>query len=316
MAALEGRYHSEPFIGKSHATFSKLPPGPSAVKQIRALNNNEGKLQLGSLNRGYSLYPTLTQLTLSPEHLAADKPSSRSGEKYGVPITTIGIQQGAGSTQLSPPDDGNHGKGPQVSLGGVRPPGRGEPSEQPERREHTQLGSSDDQKRGEGPRGPSGGGPSEDRRKGRPDEQNRTDPSTTPHSQPPAPAGHTPATTEPPSERSTTSVPHRLPAPSVHAHTMTKLPSHQGRKDPFVTPPVPPVPPKHTPATTVPLSLEGHEDPSAIPHRLPSIPNGHASTVPEPMRPTRPPKGSTPGQKQGCWTRFKRWCAEHCCCCC
>ena len=52
--AMEGLHNSEPFIGKSHATFSKFPPGPSAVKQIRALNNNEGKLQLGSLNRGYS----------------------------------------------------------------------------------------------------------------------------------------------------------------------------------------------------------------------------------------------------------------------
>jgi hypothetical protein len=53
-AALEGRYHSEPFIGKSHVTFSKFPPGPSGVKQRSALINNDGKFQVGSLNRGYS----------------------------------------------------------------------------------------------------------------------------------------------------------------------------------------------------------------------------------------------------------------------
>jgi hypothetical protein len=217
-----------------------------------------------------------------------------------VPITTIGIQQGAGSTQPSPSDDGSHGKGPQVSSGGVRPPGRGEPSEQPERREPTQLGSYDDQIRGEGPRGPSGGGPSEDKGKG-------------------------------------------LPAPSVHEHTMT---SQQDRKGLFDTQHTPPVPPKHTPATTEPLSLKGHGDAPAIPHRLPSIPNGYAPTVPDPhsqpqsgsvqshkdknnsrpkgnegdhrgsTRSTRPLEGPSSGQKQGCWTRFKRWCAEHCCCCC
>ncbi|KAH9987989.1 hypothetical protein BJV77DRAFT_1023850 [Russula vinacea] len=152
MAALEGRYHSEPYIGKSHATFSKFPPGPSAVKQLRALENNEGKLQLGSLN----------------QTLVTEKPSatSASGEK---PITAqyaqqefkqpaaIGIQKGAGPMHLRsqgswegvkpPGEDESPGQG--KSLGGDKPP------EQLKRRGPS---PSDDGNRGEGRRGLSGEG--------------------------------------------------------------------------------------------------------------------------------------------------------------
>lgn len=57
MAALEGRYHFDPVVGNCNTTFSKFPPGPTSVKQRGALNNNEGKLQLGGLNRGPWVLP-------------------------------------------------------------------------------------------------------------------------------------------------------------------------------------------------------------------------------------------------------------------
>ena len=215
-----------------------------------------------------------------------------------------------------------------------RLPGSGGPSGPPERRETKQLVPSDDQKHGEEPRGPSGGGLSEDRGKARPDEQSRKDPSATPHSQPSTP-GHTPATTVPSSqqERKPSSVPHRLLAPSEHAHTMTELSSQYDRNDPSVTPHMPSVLPELTSATTKPLSLQGHEDPSEpTPHRLPSTPDNHTATVPksdtQPLSVSVPQvsEGSTSYEKErkrGCWTRFKRWCADcwrwcadHCCCCC
>ncbi|KAF8476411.1 hypothetical protein DFH94DRAFT_759052 [Russula ochroleuca] len=137
MEALEGRYPSEPFIG--YSTFS-----PSSVKQRRALNNNEGKLQLGGLN----------------QILVAEKLSSNTGTS----TSAVEIQQGAGPTQLSPPDDGNHENGPQGSSGEGRPPGRGEPPgggsppEQLGRPEPAQLSLPDDESRGEGPRASSGEG--------------------------------------------------------------------------------------------------------------------------------------------------------------
>lgn len=142
MVALEGRYHSEPFIGKSDTAFSKFPPGPSGVKQRRAMINNEGNLQLGDLNRECSPQPYLTELKTSQEHLVAEKLSSNTGmsttgERRDERITTqsvppeskqpVEVQQGVWPTHLSPSDDGSHGKGPQGSSGGGRPPGQGGP---------------------------------------------------------------------------------------------------------------------------------------------------------------------------------------------
>jgi hypothetical protein len=58
IAALDGQYHSEPFIGRLEMTSSPnlLPIHAGGVmKQKGSPNLNQAKLQLGGLNREYSL---------------------------------------------------------------------------------------------------------------------------------------------------------------------------------------------------------------------------------------------------------------------
>ncbi|KAF8476413.1 hypothetical protein DFH94DRAFT_759057 [Russula ochroleuca] len=155
MAALEGRYHFDPVVGNCNTTFSKFPPGPTSVKQRGALNNNEGKLQLGGLNREIFVTEKLSSIANQPAQ-----------QEFKQPVV-IDIQQNAGPTQVGPPGDRNHGRRPQglskrgEPPGEDEPPGRGEPpggGGLPEqlpvgRREPTQLSLPDDGSRGEGPRG-------------------------------------------------------------------------------------------------------------------------------------------------------------------
>lgn len=56
MAALEGRYYSDPFIGRLEMTSSPshLPIHAGGImKQISASNLKQAKFQQGGLNRGY-----------------------------------------------------------------------------------------------------------------------------------------------------------------------------------------------------------------------------------------------------------------------
>ena len=179
---------------------------------------------------------------------------------------TLEIQQAAGPTQLSRSDDGSHGKGPQVSSGGGRPPGRGELSERPQRREPTQLGPSDDQNRGERPRRPSV--------------------TTTELSQ---------------EEQSSSSVRYRPPVravPSEHASATTE-PPRQGHNGPSTTPHRPPAPTEHTASRQDrrdPSAIQyGLRDPSSVPHRLPVPQEPHAMReLPSSFRQGREPSATTP----------------------
>jgi hypothetical protein len=57
IAALDGQYHSEPFIGRLEMSSSPhlLPIHAGGImKQKSSSNLNQAKLQLGGLNRGYS----------------------------------------------------------------------------------------------------------------------------------------------------------------------------------------------------------------------------------------------------------------------
>ena len=178
---------------------------------------------------------------------------------------TLEIQQVAGPTQLSRSDDGSHGKGPQVSSGGGRPPGRGELSERPERHEPTQLGLSDDQNRGERPLRPSA--------------------TTTELSQ---------------EEQSSSSVRYRPPVralPSEHASATTE-PPRQGHNGPSTTPHRPPAPTEHTASRQDrrdPSAIQyGLRDPSSVPHR-PPVPQEHAHIreLPSSSRQGREPPATT-----------------------
>ena len=232
---------------------------------------------------------------------------------------TLENQQAAGPTQLSRSDYGSHGKGPQVSSGGGRPSGRGEPSERPERREPTQLGPSDDQRRGERPRRPSAtttelsqeeqssssvryrpplrAVPSEHASATtEPPLQGHSGPSTTPH-RPPAPAEHTASRQDrrDPSAiqyglRNPSSVPHRPPVPQEHTHAMRELPSssQQGREPSATTP--------HWPV----LPEQGRDEPIATQSRLelnrrPPIQEspGPIQVTPSDDGPSEQPRGGT-----------------------